>query len=516
MPKKAAKRRTGVKRKISKAPARTAGSPTRRPAKKRRVKKRKVKRATGARSRFSQAARARAANPMLAQLKKPPNAYFLFTKKQRPEVMERMGLSNKPADWGALAQELGRMFRELPAAEKEQYEQWAREGKKRDAFLRKVLELGPTIPADHVPELLRDIELEGSEWGAGLDHANTLAIFLVVLTRSPWHSRKAFVDSGGLALAQKLLSAAADSLGGNGNEDEMPADAAPDMVLTALSLLRELPMTKETLRTTAGLAPAAKKLKDLLKAGLPDKVTEGMLRTALQEVIDMWHRVQLGQPGVLPPAPAPVAAAPRERGPKIMNASRASKPSASAAPPPAINFDGNKKAVELDLRRKVVEKLGSHIGDDALSKRIEKCLNLAVPDSTEYKQKARALIYNLGHPGNGALRQRLASGEVDLAALVALDPAALSRELAPPEVAEARAEAEKEGFNRVVDKSGGGVMVWDKASGSMRMRTLAPRGPELRHSPKTPATPATSSPDVLLSRLMFKVNAVAPGEDDDE
>ena len=58
------------------------------------------------------------------------------------------------------------------------------------------------------------------------------------------------------------------------------------------------------------------------------------------------------------------------------------------------------------------------------------------------------------------------SGDVDAETLVGMD----ARELATKEVQEMRERVQQEAREAVTDKSGGGVLVWDKFSGTMKMR----------------------------------------------
>ena len=56
------------------------------------------------------------------------------------------------------------MYRELEPAVKASYERRAREGKKRDDFLRKVLEMGSSVPTDQVSGDVEGERFRGFRW----------------------------------------------------------------------------------------------------------------------------------------------------------------------------------------------------------------------------------------------------------------------------------------------------------------------------------------------------------------
>jgi hypothetical protein len=461
------------KKKIAKKPAK-------KPAKK---KKTTVKKRASARKATTVDATTRAvqqASP-LAGLKKPANAYFIFQKQHREEVKIRLGLGNSPSDWGTLSQELGRMYRELPEDIKKTYEKMAQEGVARHAFLKNLLDCGAIIPVDQVKPLLEQIRAESSAWGE--ERWNTIAVFLVLLARSPEASLKEFKGTAGLDLVSEVLSAGTRGL--QGAEQSLDADAAADLTLTAFAVLTGLSLDKQTVLAHEGLTRAAKDLKRILGAGIADKVQEEALKESLQDLIQSWQNKVRAPP--VPPSAFAKAAAPQ----------RPTRASTGKAPP-APDFTANLRAKVAEVIAKPFGAGGAGLGaaiEDALFRRhaVEK----------DYRSAARTLSYNLGE--NEDLRERVRSGDVDAETLVGMD----ARELATKEVQEMRERVQQEAREAVTDKSGGGVLVWDKFSGTMKMRgnvdhakQAAPRSPKIGElGSRTPRTL-----DQLMQRFSQKLN----------
>jgi hypothetical protein len=409
-------------------------------------------------------------------LKKPENAYFLFQKEKREEVKARLGLGNAPSDWGTLSKEIGRMYGDLSAEEKQIYEKRAQEGVARYAFLVNLLDCGAIVPLDKVKPLLEQINAESKAWG--VDRLNTMCIYLVLLARSPAPSIREFKRVAGLDLVVEVLSA-----GTRGLQDLDPAlnpDAAADLISTSFAILEGLDLDKQDVLHHEGLTRAAKELKRVLGAGIADKVQEEMLKIGLQELIQSWQTKVKA-----PPAPPTFAKAAAPQRPTRASAGKA---------PPAPDFTAN-------LRSKVAELISKPFGEgfSDLGGAIEDALFSRHAEEKDYRSAARTLSYNLGE--NEDLRERVRSGEIDPKALVGME----SHELARKEVQDLRERVQKEARDAVTDTSGGGVLVWDKFSGTMKMRGNA----------ADPAKRAKIGGPRTLDQLMQRFNKNLTQEDPD-
>merc|ERR1719235_1437932 len=172
---------------------------------------------------------------------------------------------------------------------------------------------------------------------------------------------------------------------------------------------------------------------------------------------------------------------------------RPTRTSAAKAPPPP-DFGAN-------LRAKVVELIAKPFGGgfSDISAQIEDALFKRHAVEKDYRSAARTLSYNLGQ--NEELRDRVKRGEIDAEVLVGMD----TRDLARKEVQEMREREQKEAREAVTDKSGGGVLVWDKFSGTMKMRGNVDQQTK-RAAPRSPKIGAPRTLDELMQRFSQKLS----------
>merc|ERR1719235_2763722 len=178
---------------------------------------------------------------------------------------------------------------------------------------------------------------------------------------------------------------------------------------------------------------------------------------------------------------------------------RPTRTSAAKAPPPP-DFGAN-------LRSKVAELISKPFGDgfSDLGTEIETALHKRHAVEKDYRSAARALSYNLGE--NHELRERVKNGEIDAEVLVGMD----TRDLARKEVQEMREREQEEAREAVIDKSGGGVLVWDKFSGTMKMRGNVDQQTK-RVTPRSPKIGAPRTLDQIMQRFSQKLT---PADADD-